>query len=87
MDDHPDPILNFFSEKEAEEPDALYIALAIARPATPEEIRKAYRKLALKYHPDKHGSKGEEEKERMGKEFQKIGFAYAVLSDEGRRKR
>ncbi|KAI9637627.1 uncharacterized protein MKK02DRAFT_43553 [Dioszegia hungarica] len=87
MDDHPDPILNFYSEKEAEEPDALYIALTIARTATPEDVRKAYRKLALKYHPDKHGSKGEDDKERMGKEFQKIGFAYAVLSDEGRRKR
>jgi DnaJ family protein C protein 9 len=87
MDDHPDPIYNFFPEPSASDPDVLYKALSVARLATAEDIRKAYRKLALKYHPDKHGSKSDTEKESMGKEFQKIGFAYAVLSEEVRRKR
>lgn len=82
-----DPINNFFSAKEAENPKLLYTVLAIEHTATVEEIRKAYRKLALKYHPDKHGSKTESEREELGKEFQKVGFAYAVLSDENKRKR
>lgn len=52
-----------------------------------EDIRKSYRRLALKYHPDKHASKSEAEKEKMSREFQKVGFAYAVLGDEAKRKR
>lgn len=43
------------------------------------QIRKAYRKLALQHHPDKAGGDSQR--------FQQIGFAYAVLSDEKRRKR
>lgn len=87
MDDRPDPIHNFFSETASSQPDILYTALQLTKSATGEEVRKAYRKLALKYHPDKHGSKSNDEKEEMGQEFQRIGFAYAVLSDEGKRKR
>ncbi|GME99612.1 unnamed protein product [Ambrosiozyma monospora] len=49
--------------------------LNVARTATPEEIKKAYRKLALKYHPDKNQSKDAEE------QFKKISESYSVLSD------
>merc|ERR1712110_432071 len=52
-----------------------YRILGVARGANEDEIKKAYRKLALKYHPDKNQTAGAEEK------FKEIGEAYDVLSD------
>merc|ERR1712115_486735 len=52
-----------------------YKTLGVSRSAGDDEIKKAYRKLALKYHPDKNQSPGAEEK------FKEIGEAYDVLSD------
>ena len=95
MDD-ADPALQFFAEGEVD----LYGALGVSKEATADEIKRAYRKQALKYHPDKlalsngggsssstsagGGSGGEPS---VGSKFQQIGFAYSVLSTESRRSR
>ncbi|KAJ1017742.1 hypothetical protein NDA16_005061 [Ustilago loliicola] len=82
--DEEDPGLQFFPDGNVD----LYGTLGVAKEATQEEIKKAYKKLALKFHPDKvlsnSASAGAED---AIQQFQKIGFAYAVLSDEVRRRK
>lgn len=58
-----------------------YQLLGIDKKATTEEIKKAYRKLALKWHPDKNPNNKTQAEEK----FKKISEAYAVLSDQEKR--
>ncbi|KAI0336468.1 DnaJ-domain-containing protein [Cubamyces sp. BRFM 1775] len=84
MDDREDPISQFFPGQEDVD---LYEVLSVEHDASPDDIKKAYRKLALKCHPDKHSTASEDAKAEASLKFQQIGFAYAVLSDDKRRKR
>ena len=56
-----------------------YRVLGVAKTANDDEIKKAYRKLALKFHPDKNKSKDAEEK------FKEVAEAYEILSDKKKR--
>jgi curved DNA-binding protein CbpA len=61
----------------------LYEELELTKTAKPEEIKQSYRKLALKWHPDKN--KGNEEQATT--KFQKISEAYTILSDPQKKER
>lgn len=58
-----------------------YSVLGVPRNASPDDIKKAYRKLALKWHPDKNP----DNKEEAERKFKELAEAYEVLSDKSRR--
>lgn len=58
-----------------------YSVLGVAKGATQDEIKKAFRKLAMQYHPDKN--KGDKKSEAK---FKEVSAAYEVLGDEKKRK-
>ena len=61
-----------------------YQTLGVSRTASPDEIKKAFRRLARQYHPDLHsGSK----KAEMEKKFKELNEAHEVLSDPDKRKK
>jgi len=57
-----------------------YAVLGVARNASDEEVKKAYRKLAMTYHPDRNGGSKEAEEK-----FKEITEAYDVLRDPQKR--
>ena len=59
-----------------------YEILGVSKNATPQEIKKGYRQIAIKYHPDKNpDDKGAEEN------FKKAAEAYEILSDDNKKAR
>ena len=74
-------------------PQCFYKVLGVDETATEAEVKKAYRNLALKHHPDvktqgtRSGSEGDDgaDVDDPGKQFVRIAEAYEVLSDERKR--
>lgn len=63
------------------ESEDYYEVLGVSRGASPEEIKKSYRKLSLAHHPDRNP----DNKDEADRKFKRIGEAYSVLSDERKR--
>ncbi len=62
-----------------------YDVLGVKKNASQDDIKKAYRELAMRYHPDRNMDKGAEEKAKVEERFKEVNEAYAVLSDPGKR--
>ena len=62
-----------------------YDILGIQKNASESEIKKAYRKLAAKYHPDRQQNKSDKEKKEAEEKFKEVTKAYEVLSDSQKR--
>jgi molecular chaperone DnaJ len=63
-----------------------YEVLGVAKNASEEEIKKAYRKLAMKYHPDRNQGDGKEKTAKAAEEkFKEVKEAYEVLTDASKR--
>lgn len=69
-------LLLFFGRANAQVEPSLYERLGVPSTATPAEIDRAYKKKALKWHPDRNPSSDAKE------QFQQLGKAYAILKDE-----
>jgi len=63
--------------------DDYYKVLGVSKNANGNEIKKAYRKLAIKYHPDKN----RDNKEKAAEKFKKVSEAYDILSDKEKRQK
>ena len=66
--------------------DDYYKALGLQPSATQEEIKKQYKKLALKLHPDKIGHLPEDQREQAATQFKLINKAHSILSNEDKRR-
>ena len=64
-----------------------YEILGVSKNATPEEMKKAYRKLSMALHPDRQAGKSDAEKKEAEEKFKDVNAAYACLSDPEKRAR
>lgn len=64
-----------------------YEVLGVDKNATADDLKKAYRKLAIQYHPDKQTGKSDAEKKEAEEKFKEAAEAYNVLSDPEKRAR
>lgn len=64
-----------------------YEILGVSKDATDEQIKKAYKKQAVKWHPDRWGDKSEEEQKKAEENFKEVAEAYEVLHDPQKRQR
>ena len=62
-----------------------YEVLGVDKKASAADIKKAYRKIAIKYHPDRQGDKSDAAKKEAEEKFKEAAEAYSVLSDETKR--
>ena len=62
-----------------------YEVLGVEKNATADDLKKAYRKLAIQYHPDKQQGKSDAEKKAAEEKFKEAAEAYNVLSDPDKR--
>lgn len=65
--------------------DFYYEILGLERDATPDEINSAWKRVALKHHPDRHVTETEEEKAKHAQMFKECANAYECLSDSEKR--
>lgn len=63
-----------------------YDILGVSRNASQEEIKKAFRKISLKYHPDRLSDKSDKEKKEGEEKFKAAAEAYSILSDEEKKR-
>ena len=85
-DEEHDARETFFSTTALRGKRDLYEVLGVSNDATPEDIKRAYRKLALEHHPDRVGSLPPEERESAAAAMASINDAYDVLSDESKKR-
>lgn len=62
-----------------------YEVLGLDRAASTAEVRKAYKRLSLLYHPDKHKAESEEQQAAIAAKFREVATAFDVLTNEGQR--
>jgi DnaJ like chaperone protein len=62
--------------------DSAYVILQVERNATDEEVKRAYKRMCIKYHPDKVAHLGEEAQKAANEKFQEINNAYEQIKKE-----
>lgn len=79
---NPKDFESLLSMHKMEDPAEAYKVLGLDESATDDEVKKAYRKMAVKYHPDKVASLGEEHEKAAKEKFQSVQDAYDKIKKE-----